>query len=72
MNYDSITSIKGFTETLLDGAMHDPVILEEFLEIIQKESDRLHLLIDDLLELSGMEREGFSLTYAVVNVKDMR
>ncbi len=66
-----VTSIKGFTETLLDGAMHEPVILQEFLGIIQKESDRLHLLIDDLLELSGMEREGFSLTYAVVNVKDM-
>lgn len=66
-----VTSIKGFTETLLDGAMHEPVILQEFLGIIQKESDRLHLLIDDLLELSGMEREGFSLTYATVNVKDM-
>lgn len=66
-----VTSIKGFTETLLDGAMHEPVILQEFLGIIQKESDRLHLLIDDLLELSGMEREGFSLTYAAVNVKDM-
>ncbi|WP_203246672.1 two-component system histidine kinase PnpS [Sporosarcina beigongshangi] len=66
-----ITSIKGFTETLLDGAMNEPVIMKEFLGIIQKESDRLHLLIDDLLELSGMEREGFSLTYAAVNVKEM-
>ncbi len=66
-----VTSIKGFSETLLDGAMHEPVILQEFLGIIQKESDRLHLLIDDLLELSGMEREGFSLTYATVNVKNM-
>ncbi|WP_342505420.1 ATP-binding protein [Sporosarcina sp. FSL K6-2383] len=66
-----ITSIKGFTETLLDGAMNEPVIMKEFLGIIQKESDRLHLLIDDLLELSGMEREAFSLTYAIVNVKEM-
>lgn len=66
-----VTSIKGFTETLLDGAMNEPVIMKEFLGIIQKESDRLHLLIDDLLELSGMEREGFSLTYTAVNVKEM-
>ncbi|MFJ7934870.1 two-component system histidine kinase PnpS [Sporosarcina sp. NPDC096371] len=66
-----VTSIKGFTETLLDGAMHEPVIMTEFLGIIQKESDRLHLLIDDLLELSGMEREGFTLKYADVNVKEM-
>lgn len=66
-----ITSIKGFTETLLDGAMHEPVIMKEFLEIIQKESDRLHLLIDDLLELSAMEREGFTLKHAAVNVKEV-
>lgn len=56
-----ITSIKGFTETLLDGAMKDPVTSQEFLRIIQIESDRLHLLINDLLELSGIEREGFQL-----------
>ena len=63
-----ITSIKGFTETLLDGAMNEPVIMKEFLEIIQKESDRLHLLIDDLLELSAMERENFSLQFARVSL----
>ncbi len=66
-----VTSIKGFTETLLDGAMNEPAVMVEFLEIIQKESDRLHLLIDDLLELSGMESEGFSLKYAAVNVNEM-
>ena len=63
-----VTSIKGFTETLLDGAMEDPVILKEFLGIIQKESDRLHYLIDDLLALSGMERDGFSLQFTAVNL----
>jgi two-component system, OmpR family, phosphate regulon sensor histidine kinase PhoR len=66
-----ITSIKGFTETLLDGAMNEPVIMKEFLEIIQKESDRLHLLIDDLLELSSMERESFSLQFSQVNLKEV-
>ncbi len=63
-----ITSIKGFTETLRDGAMDDPIALKEFLEIIQKESDRLQLLIDDLLELSNVEREGFSLQFAPVHL----
>lgn len=66
-----ITSIKGFTETLLDGAMNEPVIMKEFLEIIQKESDRLHLLIDDLLELSAMEQENFSLQFARVSLNDV-
>ncbi|WP_432358162.1 two-component system histidine kinase PnpS [Sporosarcina sp. UB5] len=66
-----ITSIKGFTETLLDGAMNDPATLKEFLGIIQKESDRLHLLIIDLLELSGIEREGFQLQYSNVVISDI-
>ncbi len=43
----------------------------EFLEIIQKESERLHFLIDDLLEFSGIEREGFSLHSNFVNVKEI-
>lgn len=66
-----VTSIKGFTETLLDGAMMDPAVMKEFLEIIQKESDRLYLLINDLLELSGMEREGFSLNVRTIHVNEI-
>lgn len=63
-----ITSIKGFAETLLSGAMEDSEVSRNFLEIIQKESDRLHLLIDDLLVLSGVERTEFKLEYAKVNL----
>lgn len=64
-----VTSIKGFSETLLDGAFENPAISKEFLEIIYKESNRLHLLIDDLLELSGMERLGFSLSKKELNLR---
>ncbi|PLR77777.1 PAS domain-containing sensor histidine kinase [Bacillus sp. V3-13] len=56
-----ITSIKGFSETLLDGAMNDRDTLEAFLNIILKESDRLQSLIQDLLDLSKTEKEGFVL-----------
>lgn len=66
-----ITSIKGFTETLLAGAMEEPEVLKEFLEIIQKEGDRLHILINDLLALSAMEREGFLLELAPVNIAEV-
>ncbi|MGN7388298.1 two-component system histidine kinase PnpS [Sporosarcina sp. SAFN-015] len=66
-----ITSIKGFTETLMDGAINDSAASTEFLGIIKKESDRLHLLIDDLLELSGIEREGFQLQYQEVLISDI-
>ncbi|MDN4607286.1 two-component system histidine kinase PnpS [Sporosarcina highlanderae] len=66
-----ITSIKGFAETLLDGAMNDPRISKDFLEIIHKESDRLKLLIDDLLELSQIERVGFQLQNRLVSISDV-
>ena len=56
-----VTSIKGFTETLLDGAMNNNETLETFLSIILKESDRLQSLIHDLLELSKIEQQGFRL-----------
>ena len=66
-----ITSIKGFAETLLDGAMTEPAVAREFLGIIHKESERLHFLVDDLLELSGIERDGFSLQFEFLNVKEV-
>lgn len=56
-----VTSIKGFAETLLDGAMKDEEALTEFLTIILKESDRLQRLIQDLLELSKIEQQNFRL-----------
>ncbi len=56
-----VTSIKGFSETLLDGAMNDKKTLEAFLSIILKESERLQTLIQDLLELSKLEQHGFKI-----------
>lgn len=51
-----ITSIKGFTETLLDGAKEDKNTLEMFLDIILKESNRIQVLVSELLELSKIEQ----------------
>ncbi len=52
-----ITSIKGFMETLLDGAMEKPDEARRFLEIIAKQADRLDAIIEDLLSLSRVEQE---------------
>ncbi len=52
-----ITSIKGFVETLLDGAMHNPPDAERFLGIIAKQVDRLNAILGDLLTLSRIEQE---------------
>ena len=51
-----VTSIKGFVETLLDGAKEDPVDSDRFLRIIAKQADRLHAIIEDLLALSKIEQ----------------
>jgi two-component system, OmpR family, phosphate regulon sensor histidine kinase PhoR len=51
-----ITSIKGFVETLLDGAIHNPEDTERFLQIVAKQADRLDTIIEDLLSLSKIEQ----------------
>jgi len=50
-----LTSIKGFVETLLDGAAEDPSLRNRFLEIIQAETLRLQRLIEDLLTIAHLE-----------------
>ncbi|WP_078379440.1 two-component system histidine kinase PnpS [Sutcliffiella halmapala] len=66
-----ITSIKGFSETLLDGAMNDKETLENFLSIILKESDRLQSLVEDLLDLSKIEKQGYKLNLDFVNIHEL-
>ena len=50
-----ITSLKGFVETLRDGALEDPGHARRFLDIIGQETDRLASIIEDLLNLSRLE-----------------
>jgi len=52
-----ITAIKGFVETLRDGAVENREDVERFLEIIGKHVDRLEAIIEDLLSLSRIEQE---------------
>ena len=52
-----ITAIKGFVETLGDGAMEKPEDAKRFLGIIEKHVDRLEAIIEDLLSLSRIEQE---------------
>lgn len=66
-----ITSIKGFSETLLDGAMEDEKLRVYFLSIILKESDRMQSLIEDLLDLSKIEQQGFRLNMSTVDIKQL-
>ena len=62
-----LTAIKGYAETLLTGALHDPEHTTRFLTIIDRHSERLSRLIDDLLTLSNLE-----LGRAELHRKDLR
>jgi two-component system phosphate regulon sensor histidine kinase PhoR len=66
-----ITSIKGFVETLKDGAIHDPENADRFLEIVSRHTDRLNAIIEDLLKLSRLEDEGISIQFEESAVSDV-
>ena len=53
-----LTSIKGYVETLKEGAVNDPKYNKRFLEIIDKNIERMIVLLRDLLKLSKIEFEG--------------
>ena len=50
-----ITAIKGYVETLLDGALDDQDNARRFLEIVVRQANRLDAIVDDLLTLSRIE-----------------
>jgi len=50
-----LSLIKGYTETLLDGAKDNPEVATKFLQTIQRNAERLQFLIEDLLTISELE-----------------
>lgn len=50
-----LSLIKGYVETLLDGAKDNPEVSVRFLQTIQRNSERLQFLIEDLLIISELE-----------------
>ncbi len=50
-----LTAIRGFVETLLDGALESPAEARRFLKTVARHAERLARLLDDLLDLSNIE-----------------
>ncbi len=63
-----LSLIKGYVETLLDGARNDPAIAERFLKIIERNTQRLDLLIQDLLTISALESDRIKLNLQPVEL----
>ena len=64
-----LTSIKGFVETLLEGALEDKENNRHFLKIIQEHGERLNKLVDDLLSLSHLESKEILLEKGIFNLR---
>ncbi|MCX7749866.1 MAG: cell wall metabolism sensor histidine kinase WalK [Clostridia bacterium] len=52
-----LTSIKSYSETLLDGALEDPETAKKFIGVINSEADRMAMLVKDLLQLSSIDNQ---------------
>jgi two-component system, OmpR family, phosphate regulon sensor histidine kinase PhoR len=66
-----LSLIKGYVETLLDGARNDPQIAERFLKIIERNAERLDLLIQDLLTISALESGRMKLDLQPVELRPL-
>ena len=55
-----LTTIKGYAETLLEGALKEEVAFQ-FVQVIKRQSDRLTKIVEDLLTLSKIESKEFHL-----------
>jgi two-component system phosphate regulon sensor histidine kinase PhoR len=66
-----LASIQGYTETLLEGALHDPAVNLRFLNIIRQNAERLTNLASDLLTLSRIELKSQKFHFATHYVNSL-
>jgi signal transduction histidine kinase len=63
-----LTSIRGFSQALLDGVAEDP---KETAAVIAEEAERIQFLVDDLLYLSELESGTLALNLESVDVDEV-
>jgi two-component system phosphate regulon sensor histidine kinase PhoR len=66
-----LTSIRGYLETLLDGALDEPANARRFLDVAHTHAERLSRLVDDLLQLSDIETGKVVLRPGALQLHDM-
>jgi two-component system phosphate regulon sensor histidine kinase PhoR len=64
-----LSLIKGYVETLLDGARNNPEVAVRFLQTIERNAERLNLLIEDLLVISELESGRVQLNLQAVGLR---
>ncbi len=66
-----LASIKGYSETLLDGGMDDKDTLRDFLKVIDKHATRMSRLIEDLLVLSRLESNQMPMVSEPIDISEV-
>jgi two-component system phosphate regulon sensor histidine kinase PhoR len=66
-----LSLIKGYVETLLDGAGDNPEVAQKFLQTIDRNAERLKLLIEDLLTISELESGRVQLNLQSVALRSL-
>ena len=66
-----IFTVQGFLETLLDGAVDDPDVRDEFLQKAHDNLLRLHALLNDLIEISRIESGEMKLSFRYFDLLDL-
>ena len=66
-----ITTIKSYTETIMDGVLDDKVMSMKFLGVIDNECDRMTRIVRDLLQLSSMDYQETSWDLTQVCLQDL-
>lgn len=65
-----LTSLRAYIEALNEGAWKDPKIAPQFLDVTQKETERMIRMINDLLSLSRMDRGTAKMELEWINFND--
>lgn len=66
-----LTTIKGYAELLLDGAIDDKAVAMDFLKEIDVAADRMKLLRDDLLDLSRFDTKVNKFDFKKVDLMEL-
>jgi two-component system phosphate regulon sensor histidine kinase PhoR len=66
-----IAAIRAAAETLEGGAMDDPRAARDFTEMIARHADRLHQLVEDLLQLSRIEAQKLELQATPIEAREL-
>ena len=65
-----LTSINGFSETLIEGAIDDRENALKFVNVIKRNTERLTRIVEDLLTLSNIEMGKVDFNIKSINITD--